>query len=75
MATLDGHALVPKLLRMVHPREGRSAKLVLLRAVKVEYGELEVLPPLVLHPEDAKYTHEVERMLAGRAASSAPAGH
>lgn len=63
MATLDGHALVPRKLRMVHPREGRSAKLVLLRAMKVEYGELEVMPPLVLHPEEAKYTVEVEQML------------
>lgn len=64
MATLDMHALVPRLLRMVHPREGRPAKLVLLRAVKVEYGELEVMPPLVLHPEGEKFTSEVEGMLS-----------
>lgn len=69
MATLDGHALVPRMLRMVHPREGRSAKLVLLRAVKVEYGELEVMPPLLLHPVGARYTDEVERMLCDRAAA------
>lgn len=63
MATLDSHALVPRMIRMVHPRAGRSAKLVLLRALKVEYGELEVLPPLVLHPEGEKFTAEVDRML------------
>ena len=63
LAALELQALVPRLLRMVHPREGSSAKLVMLRAMKVEHGELDVLAPLVLHPEHAKYTCEVERML------------
>lgn len=64
MATLDSHALVARMLRMVHPRDGRSANLVLLRATKVEYAELEVLPPLILHPAGSTFTVEVERMIA-----------
>lgn len=64
MATLDAHALIPRRIRMIHPRQGRSAKLVLLRAAKVEFGDLEVLPPLILHPHHGEYSEEVDRMFA-----------
>lgn len=58
--------LEPKLLRMVHPRVDRPAKLALLSSVKGGGAQLDVLPPLVLHPADgAGFTPEVERMLEG----------
>ena len=65
--------LEPKLLRMVHPRAERPAKLALLSAVKGGGVQLEVLPPLVLHRgSGAQFTPEVERMLdAGTSASRA----
>lgn len=60
--------LEPKLLRLVHPRAERPAKLALLSCVKGGRAQLEVLPPLVIHrPTGAEFTPEVERMLAGPA--------
>lgn len=65
-AALGNAGLAPRVMRLVHPREGTAAKLVLLTALKVERTELEVQPPLVLHGDEQAYTPEVERMLAGQ---------
>ncbi len=56
--------LEPRTVRMVHPRAGRPAKLVLLHAVKGGRATLTVLPPLVLHAEDEHaFTAEVCAMV------------
>lgn len=55
--------LLPRVMRLVHPKGRGDAKLVLMTAVKAETTELHVRPPLILHLDDAKYTDEVNRML------------
>ncbi len=56
--------LEPRVLRPVHPRADRPAKLVLLRAVKGGRVGLTLLPPLVLHTSDAHaFTPEVSAMV------------
>jgi tRNA1(Val) A37 N6-methylase TrmN6 len=52
MAVLRAVRLEPRTLRLVHPREGRPARLGLLHAVKGARAGLIVLPPLILHAED-----------------------
>ncbi|MBN9511352.1 MAG: methyltransferase [Alphaproteobacteria bacterium] len=50
------------------PRIGRAAKLLLLRAVKGGRGGAVVLPGLVLHGTDGRYTPEAEAILRDGAA-------
>ena len=51
-------------MRMVHSRAGRPAKLVLMHAVKGVPPGLTVLPPLVIHADDAQaFSREVTAMV------------
>jgi tRNA1(Val) A37 N6-methylase TrmN6 len=60
---LRARRLEPKVLRMVHARPDRPAKLMLLQAVKGGRAHLEVMPPLVVHDEAHGFTPEVQAML------------
>ena len=64
MAVLSAEKLEPRLARMVHPRVGRPAKLVLLQAVKGAPAGLTVMPPLVIHADDEQaFSREVSAMV------------
>jgi tRNA1(Val) A37 N6-methylase TrmN6 len=63
VSALRVERLEPRRLRLVHPRPGRPARLVLLTAHKGVPPELTVLPPLVLHSGDG-FSREVRAMLA-----------
>ena len=52
----------PKRMRLVHPHEDEPASLVLIEAVKSAGIGLDVLPPLVVHQADGKYTEEMRRI-------------
>jgi tRNA1(Val) A37 N6-methylase TrmN6 len=66
LAALDGRAGVAVL--PIHPRTGRSAKRVLIRAVKGSRAPLALLYPFFLHGEGAeRYLPEAGAVLAGRA--------
>ena len=52
----------PKLLRLVHPREGKPPSRVLCCMGREACGSPEELPPLILHGEKEKYCPEVERI-------------
>ncbi len=57
---LSSQGLKPAVVRFVHPRPERAAKLVLLRAVKGEGPPLTVRPPLFLHESEGQaYSAEV----------------
>jgi tRNA1Val (adenine37-N6)-methyltransferase len=62
VSALRVERLEPRRLRLVHPRVGRPARLVLLTAQKGAPPELTVLPPLVLH-SGGGFTREVQGML------------
>ncbi|MCE9670342.1 methyltransferase [Myxococcus stipitatus] len=65
VSVLLAHDLAPRTVRWIHPRADRPAKLVLLRAVKGGGAGLVVLPPLVVHADDAHaFTAEVRAMVA-----------
>lgn len=64
MAVLRTERLEPRTVRMVHSRVGRSAKLVLLHAVKQAPPGLTVMPPLVIHADDEQaFSREVSAMV------------
>lgn len=65
LASCREAGLVIGKLRMVHPRLGDPASLVLLRAVKGRYEEVEVASPLILHGPSGgeKYSEEARRIL------------
>ena len=49
-----------KRLRMIHPKAGRDANLVMLEAVVgANVGNLQILPPLIVHNADGSYTDEI----------------
>jgi len=61
--------LEPKVLRLMHPRQGEPASLALLRCVRGAREGLEVRSPLYLHAPGARYSAEAELLLGppGRA--------
>lgn len=52
--------LEPKRLRLIHPREGRPANLLLLEAVKGGGTGLKIEPPLIVYAQGQTYTAEVQ---------------
>ena len=57
------HGLEPKRLRMVHPKKNKEANHILIEARKGgQFGGLKILPPLIIHTEENKYTEEVLRI-------------
>ena len=60
MTSLREQRLEPKRLRMVHPRAGRPANLLLLEAIKGGGPGLTTEPPLVVYEEGQRFTAEVQ---------------
>jgi len=57
---LRANRLEPKRLRMVYPREGKAANLLLLEAVKGGGAGLRVEPALTVYASGQRYTEEVQ---------------
>ena len=52
-----------KRLRMIHPKPGRDANLIMLEAiVGANVGNLKILPPLIVHNDDGSYTDEIYKI-------------
>ncbi|MDD3350363.1 MAG: SAM-dependent methyltransferase, partial [Eubacteriales bacterium] len=56
------YRLEPKEICFVHPRQGRSANIVLLRCVKNGGPELRFLDPLYVYESDGEYTNEIKKI-------------
>ena len=57
---LHRHQMEMKRLRMIQPKSGRDANLIMLEAiVGANVGNLKILPPLIVHNADGSYTDEV----------------
>lgn len=57
ISLLTNYGLEPKTLRMVHPRRGKEANLVLLEAIKGGGRQLRILDPLFVY-EEGDYSKE-----------------
>ena len=62
VALMRMRKIEPKRMRLVHPRADQPASLVLIEAVKSAGIGLDVLPPLVVHEADGRYTEEMRRI-------------
>lgn len=67
LASLRAHRLEPKRLRMVHPRAGTEANMVLVEAIRDANPELRVLPPLFVY-EGNQYCQELLEIYYGKRA-------
>lgn len=60
---LHRHQMEMKRLRMIHPKSGRDANLIMLEAVVgANAGSLKILPPLIVHNDDGSYTDEIYKI-------------
>ncbi|MEM1284621.1 MAG: methyltransferase [Pseudomonadota bacterium] len=66
LGALDGRFGALTVLGL-HPREGAPAERVLVRAIKGRRTPLAILPGLVLHHADGRYTETARTILQGRA--------
>ena len=64
-AILKSKRLEAKRMRLVHPREGERANLILVEAVKYGGVQMIIEPPLFVYGSDGEYTDEVRRMYTG----------
>lgn len=64
IASLRIRKLEPKLIRFVHPYQGKPASLVLIEAIKSSGTGLQVLPPLVIHKDGGGYSEEMRKIYA-----------
>ena len=57
---------LPKQVRLIYPKVGRDANMVLIEAIKDgKKGGLKVVPPLIVANEKGEYVPEVMAMLNG----------
>jgi len=61
--SLHRHQMEMKRLRMIQPKTGRDANLIMLEAiVGANVGNLKILPPLIVHNDDGSYTNEIYKI-------------
>lgn len=61
---MQAHRLAPKRIRLVHPKPGKEANMVLVEAIKDgKSGGLRFLAPLLVYTAAGEYTAEVGRLL------------
>lgn len=54
------YKIEPKVLRFVHSKEGKDAKLILIQGLKGAKAELKVVDPLYVYDENGNYTKEID---------------
>ena len=60
---LHRHQMEMKRLRIIQPKSGRDANLIMLEAiVGANAGNLKILPPLIVHNADGSYTDEIYKI-------------
>ena len=60
---LHRHQMEMKRLRIIQPKSGRDANLIMLEAiVGANVGNLKIMPPLIVHNEDGSYTDEIYKI-------------
>ncbi|WP_027129492.1 tRNA1(Val) (adenine(37)-N6)-methyltransferase [Fusobacterium perfoetens] len=56
------YGISPKKLRFCHTKLDKQAKILLIEGIKFGKDSMKILPPLVAHDEDGKYSQEVLKM-------------
>lgn len=59
--------LAPKRIKLIYPKKGRDANMVLIEAIKDgKQDGLKFLPPIITYTEQNEYTNEVKEILNGK---------
>lgn len=59
LSVMSVAGIEPKRLRLVHPMEGKQAKLLLVEGIRAGRTGLSVLPPLFIYNPDGSYSSEI----------------
>ncbi|ASN03757.1 tRNA1(Val) (adenine(37)-N6)-methyltransferase [Virgibacillus necropolis] len=60
------YKLEPKRMRLVYPKKGREANMLLIEGIRDGKADLTILPPLYIYEEDSTYTIEAKEIIYGR---------
>jgi len=53
------YKMEPKVIRFVHPRQGKEANILLIKCIKSGNPELRILPPLYVYGDGQAYSEEI----------------
>lgn len=62
---MQKYAIEPKKLRLVYPKVGKEANILLIEGIKNGKTGLKVMSPLYTHNEDGSYVDEIKMMFGG----------
>jgi tRNA1(Val) A37 N6-methylase TrmN6 len=63
LTTFRAYKLEPKRLRLVYPKKGREANMLLVEGMRDGKTDLHILPPLYIYKEDGTYTDEAKEII------------
>lgn len=65
--TMQAHRLAPKRIKLIYPKQGRDANMVLIEAIKDGKSDgLKFLPPVITYTDQNEYTAAVKEILYGK---------
>ena len=62
---MQKYGIEPKKIRLVYPKIGKDANILLIEGIKNGRSGLKILSPMYTHNEDGSYTDEVRKMFGG----------
>ena len=62
---MQKYNIEPKKIRLVYPKVGKDANILLIEGVKNGNSGLKILSPLYTHNDDGEYTEEIRKMFGG----------
>lgn len=62
---MQKYGIEPKKIRLVYPRMGRDANILLIEGIKNGKSGLKILSPLYTHNDDGSYVDEIRKMFGG----------
>lgn len=65
--TMQAHRLAPKRIKLIYPKQGRDANMVLIEAIKDGKSDgLKFLPPVITYTDQNEYTPTIKEILYGK---------
>lgn len=62
---LNRYGLTPKRLQICHGKKDKPGKIITIEALKNSEASLTILPPLICHDMDGKYSKDILKMFSG----------
>lgn len=58
--------IIPKKIQLIYPKKGSNSNMVLIEGIKNGNQGLKILPPIIAHEENGKYTLEIKKYFTAR---------